>query len=690
MNEMTKIKSLKSTGLVGIWMLLAPAAKSQPAADDFHIIHPLSLEDVRVSDPFWSPRLQLWSAVTINDVFDKLEGKYEPDRQDLIDEKKKMGRTRNGFLNFDLVAQGKRNIGEHDGPPWYDGLIYETIRAAADFLAQHRDAALERRVDGYIERIAAAQASDPDGYINTYTELVQPGKRWGLNGGDDTWQHDVYNSGMLIEAAVHYYKATGKTKLLDVAVKQANYICKVIGPAPRQNVVPGHAGPEEAMLKLYWLFRDNPGLKQQVSVAVDENSYYAMDRYWIEYRGNYGEKDGTHARKSWGSYDQDQMPVLQQKTIEGHAVRATLLATSVTATALENKDPRYIATANHYWDNMIGRRMFITGGEGAIADGERFGPDYDLPESAYLETCAAVGAAFFCQRMNELEADGKYMDEFERALYNNILSGVSLDGKHYFYENPLIAKDNKRWVWHSCPCCPPMFLKVMAALPRYIYAYDTAGIYVNLFIGSEAGIALSSGRKISVKQTTQYPWKGRSVIEVDPASESTFTVNVRIPGWALGKENPFGLYRSLAGAPVTIKVNGKKMPVMPVKGYASIKRTWKKGDVIEVDLPVQPRLVFPNDAVHTLKGKVTLAAGPVIYSLEGTDNPDFQNYTLKPGTSLKLTYKPGLLNGINVINGEAIDTAHQSSKKVSFTAIPFYAIDNRTASSSYEVWMPVN
>ncbi|MDB5155402.1 MAG: six-hairpin glycosidase [Mucilaginibacter sp.] len=650
-----------------------------------HPIHPLELQDVRVNDSFWSPKLKVWNTVTIYDVFDKLEGKYVPDRPDIIAEKEKLGKTRNAFLNFDLVAQGKKNINTHDGPPWYDGLVYETIRGAADLLAEYPDPKLEKKIDAYIDRIAAAQAVDPDGYINTYTTLTRPkNQRWGMNGGDDKWQHDVYNAGMLIDAAVHYYKATGKTKLLAVAVKFSNYIYTVMGPTPKSNVIPGHGGPEEAMLRMYQLFKEHPELKTKIDVPVHNDEYFAMTKYWIEQRGNYGEKDGSHARKSDDSYNQDHMPVLQQKTIEGHAVRATLLATGVTATALETNDQQYIQTANNYWNNMVGKRMFITGGEGAIADGERFGADYFLPESAYLETCASIGSAFFSEQMNELEADGKYIDEFERVVYNNLLSGVSLSGDHYFYENPLIATDHKRWAWHDCPCCPPMILKMVAALPQYIYGYDDKSLYVNLFIGSEADLKLN-GSGIMLKQTTGYPWKGDTRIEVNPKKPQTFAVNIRIPGWAEGKENPFDLYRSKTSGAVILKVNGKVVPVETVKGYVSVKRQWKKGDVIELTLPIEPRLVAVNDAVQTIKGKLAIASGPIVYGFEAIDNPDLKNYSIKDNDAMTLEYQSNLLNGVNVITGQATNS---SGASVKFTAIPFYALGNRVSGAPYQVWMP--
>lgn len=648
-----------------------------------HAIRPLNIAQVKINDGFWSPKSAVWNRTTVYDVFDKLEGKYEPDRKDLIDEKAKWGRTRNAFLNFDRVARGERNTNQHDGPPWYDGLVYETIRGAAGMLVTHPDPTLEKKIDAYIDRIAAAQAVDPDGYINTYTTLMSPNRRWGTNGGDDKWQHDIYNAGMLVDAAVHYYQATKKTKLLTVAVKMSNYMIREMGASPKKNRIPGHGGPEEAMVKLYWLFKNDPSLKKKITTPVHERDYYELAKFWIEQRGHYG--SGDYARQPDSSYNQDQLPVLEQTTIEGHAVRATLLANGVTAVALESHDARYLQTAENYWDNMIGKRMFITGGEGALANGERFGDDYYLPESAYLETCAAIGAGFFSERMNELKADGKYIDELERVLYNNMLSGVSLQGDHYFYENPLVAADHRRWNWHDCPCCPPMFLKMVALLPGYIYATNDTTVYVNLFIGSQANLVIGKTDKLNITQQTGYPWKGKTVLTINPSVSSSFPVYVRIPGWAQGKENPFDLYRSGVQQKTVLTVNGKPVDVLPVNGYVMIQRKWTKGDRIELELPVAPRLVYPNNAVTTIKGKVAIAAGPVVYALEGNDNMDMSVINFDASATLSMSWQPKLLGGINTITSNAIGAGN---KPVSITAIPFYAIGNRNP-APYQVWLPL-
>lgn len=665
------------------------------------------IERVKITDAFWGPKMEKWRKVTVNDVFNKFDGNYDPQKSPYLQKDfEKLGATRDAFNNFDLVAQGKRGIGKHNGPPWYDGLVYETIRGAADFLVRYPDPILEKRIDGYIDRIGAAQASDPDGYVNTYTELMEPDHRWGFNGGLQRWQHDVYNAGMLIEAGIHYYKATGKTKLLNVAVKFANYMYDYMGPAPKKNVVPAHSGPEEAAIMLYWLFKKEPSLKNKLSVPVNEDHYYELAKFWIEDRGHHiglplwgtwgtdsaehwirankynDPKYGDHIRPTWGDYAQDSIPVLEQKTIEGHAVRATLLATGLTTAAIENNDPKYIKTANDLWDNMVGHRVFITGGVGAIATDEKFGSDFYLPNDAYLETCAAVGAGFFSQRMNQLMGDGKYMDEFERTLYNNVLTGISEDGDHYTYQNPLTAEHHNRWEWHDCPCCPPMFLKIVSEMPDVIYLYNSNALYVNLFVGNEATLNYNN-QKVALKMETRYPWDGKVSLKISPATPTSLPVKIRIPNWAQGKENPFGLYVSNLRSPVTLKVNGKAVELAVDKGYVTVDRTWKKGDEIQLELPMQPRIITARNEVKVLNGQVAIASGPIVYSLEGNKNPDLDNLKIDTTGAMKISFDPGLSGGVNEITGNAING---KSEKLSFHAIPYFAIGNIKPGDKYKVW----
>jgi DUF1680 family protein len=697
---MRKSSILKISAILAIMIFIAGCVSEQSGNDYEEGIHLLEVSEVKVEDSFWRPRFEQWRTVTANDMLDKFEGRLHKDEESRL--------ANDVFRNFDLVAEGKRDIGHHAGFPWFDGLIYETIRGISDYLACYPDPDMEKRVDSYIDRIAAAQASEKDGYLNTYTMLMESGHRWGENGGMLRWQHDVYNAGMLIEAGVHYYKATGKTKLLEIATRFANMMCETIGEEPKKNVVPAHSGPEEALVKLYLLYKNDPKIKGKVNVPVNEESYFKLAEFFIENRGHhcgyplwgtwgnpkseqwirdckYADPSfGSHSRPTWGDYAQDSIPVFEQQTIEGHAVRATLMATGLTAAAIQNHSEEYEDAAKRLWDNMAGRRMFITGGVGAVHFDEKFGPDYYLPTDAYLETCAAVGAGFFSQRMNELTGDGKYMDELERTLYNNVLTGISLSGVNYTYQNPLNADKHERWEWHDCPCCPPMFLKITSAVPGFIYAFNEDNLYVNLFIGSETSVPLDK-TTVSVKQETEYPWNGKISIEVSPAKSSEFTVSLRIPGWARGIENPYGLYSSDLKGEVELKVNGAAVPVKIEDGYVPITRKWKEGDAIELVLPMQPRIIKANPKVETLDNLIAISAGPIVYCIEGCDNENLSEICIPSDTKMSVEYDGNMLGGINVVKGDAVNA---SGEHVNFTAIPYYALGNREKGSPYKVWIP--
>lgn len=519
-------------------------------------------------------------------------------------------------------------------------------------------------------------------------------------------QHDVYNAGMLIEAGVHYYQATGDDRLLKVATRLADYMVRTMGPAPKKNIVPAHSGPEEALVKLYKLYRDRPGLRAQTGAQSAAGDYLRLAEFWIGNRGVhcgyplwgtwgndsaerwiheelYTAEFGPEARPAWGDYAQDSIRVFDQPAIVGHAVRATLLATGIAAAAYENGNADYIATAKRWWDDMAGKKLFVTGGVGAVHFDEKFGHDYYLPTDAYLETCAAVGVGFFSQAMNQLTGDAKYMDEFERALYNNVLAGVAASGRQYTYQNPLNTDRSERWEWHPCPCCPPMFLKIVSATPEFIYARDDRTVYVNLFIGSDADIALGD-TQVHVRQQTRYPVDGKVVLTLTPEKAARFTVKVRIPGWARGEENPFGLYVSESPAAPVLSVNGTPVEIRLDKGYALLDRVWNPADRIVLELPVAPRLVRAHKAARELDGMAAIAAGPLVYCIEQADNADYARLRLDTAGSMELGYRSDLMDGTPVITGTAIDG---KDAKSTFTAIPYYAFGNR-GNGGYRVWLP--
>ena len=664
------MKLRSALGIVGTLGCLSGGIAS---SQEFNQLTPVPIHSVTIEDSFWSTKRKIWQEVTIPDCFTK----FENDRG-------------GAFNNFNRVRDGKSD--GHVGPPWYDGLIYEMIRGSADFLAAQPDPVLENRIDGYISIIAAAQARDTNGYLNTWTQLQHPEQRWGLNGGNDGYQHEMYNVGALCEAAVHYFQAIGKSSLLRVAVKLANYTCDQVGPSPKHELVPNHAIAEEAFANLYLFFRQHPEVKRGMPVAIDENRYLQLAQYWVEARG--------HPRKDqpgYGAYNQDHEPLFEQKTIEGHAVRAALFCSGVAALAGINGRDDYRQAAIRLWENMSDKKMYVTGGIGATAAGEAFGNDYFLPNDGYLETCGAVAAGFFDHNLNLLTGEARYVDALERELYNGALAGVSLAGNSYTYVNPLQAPNgNSRWSWNGCPCCPPMFLKLMGAMPGYIYAQDKSGIYVNLFVGSKAQIQLA-GCKVVLSQTTDYPWQGDVKITVAPARASEFDLHIRIPDWCRGSPSPEDLYqpanRPKVGA-VRLKVNGKVVENLAVaRGYATLHRRWKSGDVVDLtsDIPVQPVRADPH--VEAAKGRVALMRGPIVYCFEGTDNGGtVHNLVFPPGTKFTPKYEPNVLGGVTILNATATGVFKTADKQVvsapfEVTAIPYYANANR-GTCPMQVWIP--
>lgn len=668
-----------------------PHRLNEQSAEDrvkLHKLTPVPIKQVVIDDEFWSPKRAVWQQVTILDCFRK----FETDRG-------------GAFNNFDKVRAGQ--TGGHAGPPWTDGLLYEMIRGASDFLMNHPDPALENQLDGYIARITAAAAVNPNGYINTYTQLDEPGHEWGFNGGLQIWQHEVYNLGALVDAGVHYYRATGKTALLLAGVKIANYMAEFMGPPPKKNIVPCHPLPEEALVGLYQLFQDQPTLKTSLTLPVHEDSYLRLAEFWIENRGNNTGKpdweknrqlaeqavrkqDYGTGRPSWGAYAQDDAPVFEQQDIHGHAVRATLLCAGIAAAARVNDRDEYRKTAVRLWENMVYRRMHISGGVGAYANEEKFGPDYTLPNDAYLETCAAVGAGFFHHNMNIAFGRARYADELERTLFNGSLAGVSLKGDTYFYENPLECDTSRaRWTWHECPCCPPMFLKLMGAMPGYIYATGADGIYVNLFVGSRASVEIN-GTPVTLKQSTKYPWNGSVRVSVEPASPAAFDLMLRIPAWCTGE---------------TVSLNGQRIPSdQRLRGYLRINRKWQAGDVVELEMPMPVRKVRANPAVQADIGRVALMRGPLVYCVESTDNAQsIRALSIPAAASFSTDFREDIPGGVMAIKTTANDNSQMEKRNelyfssappavprpAQLVAIPYYANANR-GPVDMAVWLPID
>jgi len=639
-------------------------APASPAASRDYPVKPVPFTSVHFTDTFWAPRLELNAKVTIPFAFKK-------------DEETKR------VYNFERAAAALRGEMIKDktppGYPFDDTDVYKVIEGAAYALTVKPDAQLESYVDKLIEKIGAAQ--EPDGYLYT-TRTIDPEhphawagkKRWELEKVDS---HELYDLGHLYEAAVAYYQATGKRQLLDIALKSANLLDQTFGPG-KQSIWPGHQITEMGLAKLYR--------------ATGDRRYLDLAKFLLDVRG----PDGT--RGSGRKYNQSHLKVVDQTEAVGHAVRATYMYSGMADVAALTGDLSYVNAIDKIWDDVADKKLYITGGIGATGSGEAFGGPYDLPNmSAYNETCAAVGNDFWNQRLFLLHADAKYIDVMERTLFNGLISGVSLDGKTFFYPNPLeSAGQHKRSPWFGVACCPGNITRFLPSVPGYVYAQRGDSLYVNLFVGSTAEVKLDNGRRLKLVQETRYPWDGTVKLTVNPDQSGNLTINMRIPGWARNQPVPSNLYRFVdkVEEPVVLKVNGKAVAVNTEKGYAALSRKWQKGDVIELILPMPVRRVMANDLVQADRGRLALQRGPIVYAAEWPDNPGgrVRNLVLSENAKLTAEFRPDLLNGVEVVKARAFSLAYDQQGKINkqeqdFMAIPYYAWANRGAGEMI-VWIP--
>lgn len=608
---------------------------------------------VHLTDSFWTPRIETNRIVSIPSAFRECE---------------KNGR----FDNF-AIAGGLMK-GEHRGDFSFDDTDpYKIIEGASYSLAVKYDKNLDAYLDSVIHLIASAQ--EPDGYLTTCVtnKCYRLSGWWGKQRWEKINSHELYNCGHLYEAAVAHYQSTGKRTLLDVAIKNADLVCKVFGPNEGQKHVPsGHPIVEMALAKLY-------------KVTGNDN-YLQMAKYFVEETGR-----GTDGH-TLNEYSQDHQPILQQDEIVGHAVRAGYLYSGVADVASLTKDTAYFHALTRIWDNMASKKLYITGGIGSRAQGEGFGPNYELNNhTAYCETCAAIANVYWNHRMFLATGDAKYTDVLERALYNGVISGVSLSGDKFFYDNPLESMgQHGRQRWFGCACCPGNITRFMASVPHYMYATQSDDIYVNLYIQGKADIE-TSNNQVKLEQTTRYPWDGKITIKVTPANEHEFALHLRIPGWAQESPVPTDLYSFTDKAPqYTITVNGKKAKTHIADGYATLLNHWKAGDVVEINFPMEVRRIKANDQVIDDKGKLAIERGPIMYCLEGKDQADSTvfNKFIPDGTPMEAAYNGTLLNGVVVLTGTAKEVQKDGSiKEVPFKAIPYSTWNNR-GSDQMAVWIP--
>ncbi len=617
-------------------------------------VKPVPFTEVNFSDQFWAPRLETNRAVTIPFAFKQCE---------------ETGR----IANFE-VAGGLKKGTFSSSYSFDDSDVYKIIEGASYSLAQHPDPALGKYLDDLIAKIAAAQ--EDDGYLftartaNPSSPLEMAGKeRW----SNLQWSHELYNVGHLYEAAVAHYQSTGKRTLLDVALKNAGLIAREFGPKKLRGV-PGHQEIEIGLIKLYRV--------------TGNKKYLNLAKFFLDERGN------AQGHALYGEYAQDHIPVIKQTEAVGHSVRAAYMYAGMADVAALTGNSSYVEAIDRLWENVVGKKIYLTGGIGATGAWEGFGPSYELPNaSAYAETCASIANALWNYRMFLLHGDSKYIDVLERILYNGLLSGISLNGDRFFYPNPLASfGQHERSPWFACACCPSNVSRFMPSIPGYIYAFSNDDLYINLFVQGAAKIKTRTNT-IQIEQTTEYPWKGEVRIRINPQKSSNFTLHIRIPGWAQNQPIPGDLCRYLetSSEKPVLKVNGENVPINLEKGYALVTRVWQKDDSLELNLPMPIRRVLAHDAVNADRGRAAVERGPLVYCAEWPDNMGYvRNLVLEDGSSLSQQFSPELLKGVTVITGEAIAFRYKGGRLVNqkqkLTLIPYYAWAHR-GRGEMEVWL---
>ena len=648
---------MKRTCLLAVAVLLVGSLAAQKGTlHSGYPIDPVPFTSVKVTDVFWGQRLKASREVTIPLAFSKCEetGRYE---------------------NFVKAAHPSDEY-KVEGFSFDDTDVYKTIEGASYLLQTYPDKKLEKYIDSVLLIVAGAQ--EPDGYL--YTARTMNPKHPHDWAGPERWtkveelSHEFYNLGHMVEGAVAHYQATGKRNFLDIAIKYADCVCKAIGNGPDQKkLVPGHQIAEMALVRLY--------------LVTGDRKYLDQAKFFLDARGYTSRKD---------VYSQAHKPVLEQDEAVGHAVRATYMYAGMADVAAITGDSSYINAIDKIWENIVTKKIYITGGIGARHAGEAFGDNYELPNlSAYNETCAAIGNVYVNYRLFLLHGDAKYFDVLERTLYNGLLSGVSLDGGSFFYPNPLASTGGySRKPWFGCACCPSNISRFIPSLPGYVYAVKDDHVYVNLYMANRGELKVKS-KKLVLEQETSYPWDGDIRIRVVQGT-LPFTMNLRIPGWVRNEVLPGDLYyyddKQKPG--YTVTVNGEAVEGVLQKGYLQIERKWRKGDVVEIRFDMQPRVVRANEKVIADRGRVAIERGPIVYCAEWPDN-DFNvhNILLNLHPSFQVVDKPDLLYGIREITTDAQALSYDAAgklavKDVNLTLIPYYAWAHR-GEGDMEVWLPI-
>jgi DUF1680 family protein len=584
---------------------------------------------VIISDGFWKPRLEALNRVTLKACLEQCES--------------------TGRIDNFAIAGGLKS-GSHSGMYYNDSDVFKVLEGAAYSLMNVPDPQLESEVDRIIELIAAAQ--EEDGYLTTYYTLKAPDQKW-----TDMEKHEMYNGGHLIEAAVAYYEATGKRKLLDVACRLADHYDRTFGPGKR-HWVEGHEEIELALIKLY--------------EATSEERYFGLAKWLLEERGHGHGVGAIWDKQEWGpAYCQDDVPVRDIQEVKGHAVRAMYLYTAMTDVVRVSEDSDYVDALHRVWAHTVERNMYVTGGIGPSQHNEGFTFDYDLPnESAYCETCAAIAMVFWNHRMNLLFGDASYMDVVERAMYNGALSGISLAGDTFFYVNPLASRGGHHRVeWFDTSCCPTNLVRFLPSIGGYAYAVTDRGLACNLFISGETSMRLESGNRVKLEVETDYPWDGRAKIVISPDQEERFTIQLRVPAWCRSYQV------SINGE----TVSGAKLHVE--QGYLMLDRYWSAGDRIDYVMEMTACAVHSKPEVEANRGRFAIQRGPLVYCVEQADNEHltYDEFAIRPDQSFAIEHQSDMLGGVSVLYGQGKDGTR-------YTFIPYYAWDNRSP-GFMQVWV---
>ena len=578
-----------------------------------------------------------------------------------------------GNLENLRIAAG-RSSGQYRGPVFMDSDVYKWLEAAACEMARVPSPSLLATCNEVIDLVAAAQGAD--GYINSHYTVAEPDRRW----TDFAHGHELYCCGHLIQAAVAYRRATGDDRLLAIAGRFVDYLHARFGPG-RRVATPGHPEIELALAELY----RETGERRHLDLAA----------FFLEHRG--------HGWLGPGRFNspvsfQDRVPVRQSTTVEGHAVRALYLTTGVADLYLETGDKALLETLNTQWRDMVEGKLYLTGGVGARHHSEAFGHAYELPNDlAYCETCGAIASVMWSWRMLLATGESRFADLIERTLYNAILSGVSLAGDLYFYVNPLASNGdvellsrggNRRKEWHLVACCPPNVMRTFAALDHYFATRDGSGLQIHLYGPARIAADLAAG-SVAVRMESTYPWDGKVRLTIEDPGAAPWTLSLRVPAWCKG---------------ASATVDGRAVGTLGAGGYLRIERAWKRGDVVELDLPMPARLTEAHPRIESTRGCVAIERGPLVYCLETADNPDGHVADLEIDTAapLESVWAPDRLGGVVLVKatGWAVDTrpwANQlyrevgappaARRRVALTAVPYYAWANREP-GAMRIWIP--